>query len=209
MSTAGAARAPAIRAVVCAVTAAAVRAAHAGGVVLMEDSTPEGELVHGWLVDELGTDRVWRVTSLASNVHGAEPAEAQIVAVRRAEREQQALVAHPATKTALLLGGPIPRADLFPLGDLYASQVAQLATGCTLPPAVMSLAERSGGVRRLDAALIRLIEGRESLSAATEGLEPDTAEELTELYERGRFYRLRPRLIPKLSARTLGVDLFD
>lgn len=199
----------AIRTVVGGVLAEAVRAARAGGVVVLEDTTPQGELVHGWLVTSLGAERVWRVTALASNVHGADAADAQIVAARRAEHERQALLAHPASKTELLLGGRIPRADLFPLGDLYASEVAQLASGCTLPPPVAVLAERIGGVSSMDTALRRLIEGRESVTAALSALPQEAGLELAGLYERGRYHRLRPRLVPKLTARTLGVDLFD
>jgi hypothetical protein len=60
----------------------------------------------------------------------------------------------------------------------------------------------------LDAALERLVDGRESPSAALAALGPD-ADEILRLYERGRYYRLRPGLVPKLGARTIGVDLFD
>jgi hypothetical protein len=209
MTVSPASRSSSIRSVIGAVLVEAVRASHARGVVILEDASPQGELAHAWLVESLGTERVWRVTSLASNVHGADAADAQLVAARGAEVERQALLAHPASKTELLLGGRVPRADLFPFGDLYASQVAQLASGCTLPPEVAALAGRAGGLEGLDAALMRLIDGREPLAAATSTLPREARNELAELYERGRFHRLHPRLVPKLSARTLGVDLFD
>jgi hypothetical protein len=202
-------RSAAIRTVVCGVIAAAVREADSGGVVVMEDWTPEGELVHEWLAGALGAMRVWRVAALASNVHGVDVADQRLLAAFRAARERSALLAHPASKTMLLLGGPPPRADVFPLGDLYASQVARLANDWSVPEAIEPLARRTGGIDVLDAALMRLIEGREPLAAALSGLDPDTGHEVARLYERGRYYRLRPRLVPKLGARTIGVDLFD
>lgn len=209
MTAAGSARSDAVREVICAVIVEAVRASGAGGVLILEDSSPQGELVHGWLTEALGRSRVWRVTTLASNVHGTDPTDAQVVAARQLERERYALLAHPASKTELLLGGRMPRADLFPLGDLYATQVAQLAEGCTLPPNVAKIADAAGGIEAVDAALMRWIEGRESMAASLDGLAPESRRDVAELYERGRFHRLRPRLVPKLSARTLGVDLFD
>jgi hypothetical protein len=191
--------------VVRGVVAAAVRGARAGGVVVLEDWTPEGELTYEWLVRELSEARVWRVASLASNVH-AEPAESHVVAAWQAMRERGALLAHPANRTALLLGGMLPRADVFPLGDAYASQVEAMAGRWHAPPEISALARRLGGVAALDRALVQLVDGggRESL-----GIEAGLADEIVRLYERGRYHRLRPRLVPKLGTRTLDIDLFE
>lgn len=201
----------AVRSIICDVIVEAVRSARAGGVVILDDWTPEGELVHDWLVEALGRPRVWRAGALASNVHGDGPdrSDAELPGAWRCAREQSALIAHPASKTALLLGGAPPRADLFPLGDVYASQVERLAGSCRLPDDVAQLARTAGGIGTIDAALVRLVDARSPAADALSDLDAGIAGELLRLYERGRYFRLRPRLVPKLSARTLGIDLFD
>jgi hypothetical protein len=204
-------RAAAIRSIVGDVIGEAVRVSGAAGVAVLDDWTPEGELAYEWLVAALGETRVWRGASLASNVQGGTPdrAGAQMLGVWRFARDRHGLIAHPSSKTALLLGGPLPYADLFPLGDLYASQVARLAGGWSVPDELAGVVSGAGGLDLLDAALARLIEAREPAATALAGLTGDSAAEVMRLYERGRYHRLRPRLVPKLSARTLGVDLFD
>lgn len=203
-----AARGAAIRSVVGGVIAEAVRSAGAGGVVVLDDWTPEGELAYEWLVESLGEPRVWRGAALASNVQGTDRADSQMLAAWHFARDRAGLIAHPATKTALLLGGSLPRADLFPLGDLYASQVARLAGSWSLPDELEPIVRRIGGVDVLDAALSRMVDARESASSALAALGAD-ADEIVRRYERGRYHRLRPMLVPKLGDRTIGVDLFD
>jgi hypothetical protein len=188
--------------VVRGVCAAAVAETGASGIIVLEDWTPEGELVYEWLVRELGESRVWRAASLASNVQGLSPGEAQELGARRAAAADDALLAHPANRTALLLGGRLPAADLFPLGDAWASQVEELAGRWSAEPAVEALAGAFGGVAAMDDALRRAVEGGEP------GDTPQAAE-LARLYGRGRWWRLRGRVVPKLGARTIGIDLFD
>jgi hypothetical protein len=197
--------------VVRAVVAGAVREAAAGGVVVLEDWTPEGELVYEWLIAELGEERVWRAASLASNVQhsGADAVDAQRLAAWRMAREQAALIAHPANKTVLLLGGRVPWADLYPLGDVWATQVEALARRWSGPEEVEAVAAAAGGLSALDHALARMIDARENAAAALASLPAAAAQELVTLYERGRYFRLRARLVPKLGTRTLGIDLFD
>lgn len=184
--------------VVRAVVAAAVDEARATGVVVQQDWSPEGELLYEWLVHELGEARVWRGASLTDNVQGEPAARARAAA---------ALVAHPTNKTALLLGGRPPYADLLPLGDLWASQVEEIAGRWSAPHEVEALATRMGGIRVLDVALQDLVERRGSVEGAE--VDADAAAEIGRLYARGRFFRLRPRLVPKLTIRTVGIDLFD
>jgi hypothetical protein len=200
-----------IRSIVGDVIVEAVRSAEAAGVVVLDDWTPEGELAYEWLVGALGETRVWRGASLASNVQGAgvDGADAQLLGAWHFASERAGLIAHPASKTTLLLGGPLPHAHLLPLGDLYASQVAELAGGWSMPDELAAIAARAGGLELLDAALARLVDAREPPATALDALAGDTAGEVMRLYERGRYHRLRPRLVPKLGARTLGVDLFD
>ena len=204
-------RAVAIRTIIGDVIAEAVRAAGASGVILLDDETPEGGLAHEWLVEALGPERVWRGAAVASNVQGtgADRRDAQLLGAWQLARERSGLIADPSSRTALLLGGALPRADLFPLGDLYASQIERLAGGSTLAHEIATLARRAGGLEALDAALARLVDARLPADTALHALDDEVAHELLRLYERGRYYRLRPRLVPKLSARTLGVDLFD
>lgn len=182
--------------VVRGVVAAAVRESGAEGVVVLEDGTPEGELVHGWLAAELGAGVVARASAVAGNV-------------QEAVDRNTTLLAHPVNRTALLLGGAPPRADLLPLGDVYASQVEVLAGGWSAPADVERAARAAGGVAALDAALTRWIDGREEPATALAGLDAAAAGDIVRLYERGRWFRLRPRLVPKLGARTLGIDLWD
>ena len=192
------------------VIADAVRDAGAAGVVVLDDWTAEGELLYEWLVRELGEARVWRVASLASNVQEVPAAaDAQLVAASRAVRDRGALLAHPANRTALLLGGALPRADLFPFGDVPATQMQVLAGSWTAPPEVVQVATAAGGVVALDAALGRWLDERWDEAGAFAGLDAGVARRALELYGRGRYSRLRPRLVPKLGARTIGIDLFD
>lgn len=169
----------------------AVRAAGASGVVVLDDWTPEGELAYEWLVAALGEDRVWRAASQEGNVDGG------------------ALLAHPANRTALLLGGRLPLADLLPLGDVGASQVEALAGSWSAPDSVRDLARDAGGPAALDAALARLLDERRPAREALAGLNADVARRLLACLDAGRWFRLYPRLVPKLGSRTLGIDLFD
>jgi hypothetical protein len=202
---------PALRVerVIRGVCAAAVHASDAGGIVVLDDWTPEGEVVYEWLVRELGEARVWRAASLSSNVQGLTAAEAQEIGAWRAARMDGALIAHPANRTALLLGGRLPVADLLPLGDVWASEVEALTGRWSGEAAVETLAAAAGGVAALDATLRRLLEQGADERSATAALPPDVAEELLRLYQRGRWSRLRPRTVPKLGTRTIGIDLFD
>lgn len=210
MQTQEAGRAARIRRIVCDVVAAAVRDAGAGGIVVLDDWTPEGGLVHDWLTAALGSDRVWRVSALAANIQTPmDPAEARVVAAWRAVRERAALVAHPLNRTALLLGGAPPMADLLPLGDLYASQVEALTGDWSAPDDVAAAVAAAGGPAALDAALQHWLDTRMDAATALAPLGPELARQVAGLNARGRHFRLRPRLVPKLGTRTVGIDLWD
>jgi hypothetical protein len=176
------------------VCAAAVRDTGATGIVLLDDGSPECALAWDWLVAPLGSARVWRSAPAAGNVQGA---------------AADALLAHPSNRTALLLGGRLPAVDLLPLGDVPASQVEALAGRWSGPPAVETLATLLGGAGTLDDALERLLERGTAAETPTAGLPADAAAELLRLWQAGRWWRLRHRLVPKLGPRTIGIDLFD
>jgi hypothetical protein len=54
-----------------------------------------------------------------------------------------------------------------------------------------------------------LVEERRPAAVAVARLPAVAAAELLQRYAAGRWHRLRPRLVPKLAVRTLGIDLFD
>lgn len=168
-----------VAAVVAAVMRQAVRDAGAEGMLLRDDGSPEARLVREWCGDVL-------VTGERDNV----------------------LAAHPANKTALLLGVSVPFTRLLPLGDLYASQVEALAGGWTAPLIVHALADRAGGVTVLDRALSALVDERRDARAALTPLPAAVRPDVLAAFERGRFARGHIGLVPKLGARTLGIDLF-
>jgi hypothetical protein len=163
--------------------AQALRAARAAGIALLEPESPEGRLAHAWCLAAVGPGRV-----LAGRW------------------EPGWLTAHPANKTALLLG-EVPPALLLPLGDLYASEVAQLAGDWSAPATVRALAELAGDVASLDAALRRWVEERRPLPEALSALPPAAAAAITAALEHTWLARRHCGLVPKLGSRTLGVDL--
>lgn len=119
-----------------------------------------------------------------------------------------ALLAHAANKTALLLSRDRPRADLLPLGDLYAGQVAELAGGYDLPADAAALVEAAGGLERAEHALQRWLEQRQPPEIALAELPEPVRGPFLEAVRGGRFWREHCGLVPKLSARTIGIDLF-
>lgn len=120
---------------------------------------------------------------------------------------QSGLVLNTTNKTALLLGY-LPSADILPFGDLYYSQVVELAGAAQLPGPSAELAAACGGAEALDRALGRYYDQRMSWPAATGQLAPAAAAQLWSALEAARFRRARVPLIPKLGSRTLGIDLF-
>jgi len=185
-------------------------------VALLDDGSPEAELAAAWLADALPAGALVRVAPPARALEsvlqtagaggGDEAARAE---ARRlwARLLPESLGALPANKTALLLGGALPPEPLLPLGDLYASEVEALAGGWSAPEAVRALAERAGGVERLDDALRARFEGRDP--RGPDRLPACAAEEVRAALARGAASRVAPRIVPKIGYRTLGVDLFE
>lgn len=163
----------------------AVHDARADGVRLLEASWPEAELAHEWCVAALGADRV----STGTNVGVW-------------------LGVHPVCKTALLLG-EVPAAELLPLGDLYASEVRQLAGGWSPSARIRQLSAQAGGDDALDGALRRWAEDRVAAARAVAALPGPAALDVAEAIELGRFARARVGLVPKLTTRTLGIDFWE
>jgi hypothetical protein len=162
----------------------ALRSTGTRAVVLLDAESPEGELL-------------------------TEILERAGIPLAEYSDPTQCLTAHPATKTTLLAGTFFPRADLFPLGDLYATQVRMLIGDCTEDPGVAAAAAATGGLERLDELLTMHIDQRVPLADRTFDQPPGARTAITEALARTRFRRRSAALVPKLSPRTIGTDLLD
>ena len=118
------------------------------------------------------------------------------------------LTVHPANKTALLVGSFIPRVDILPLGDVYASQLQDLVGEWWGDEQVTGLAKAAGGIEALDAVLAAYIDHR-GLVAELTGVTDDVCDVVLAALGRTRFRRARAGIVPKLGTRTIGVDLLD
>lgn len=186
-----------------------------GRVALLDDGSPEAALAARFL-ERLGPDALVRARTEAPEVEsilhavGRSPSDARAAreaARLRARLEPDALPAAPDSKTALLLGGELPPEPFLPLGDLWATEVAELAGGWSAPEEVRALAEAAGGIEALDAALRARVDRRDP--AGLDALPAPVAEEVRRRLERGRASRFSVRVVPKLGRRTVGVDLFE
>lgn len=184
-------------------------------IALLDDGGPEAGLAARLLARAVGEAAVVRVTTDGAGVEpflphpGAVPGWRVEEEVRRlrARLMDGVLPVHPASKTALLLRGELPPEPLLPLGDLWATDVVALAGGWSAPPEVAAAAEAAGGIQALDAALRRLVDGREA--AALDRLPREAAERVRALLAAGRASRRNPRIVPKLGGRTLCIDLME
>ncbi len=123
------------------------------------------------------------------------------------EDTESALSIVPATKTELLLADIETGADLCPLGDLYASEVSLFTDTEVLDPQLRELAGLAGGVAHLDASLRKLLDERRPPDAAFADL-PHIRDAVLMRLQKTRFRRARLGIVPKLGARTIGIDLY-
>lgn len=176
--------------------------ARAPALVLIDDGSPESGLLERILAPALH-DRFGVLSA-----DGAMPADLLRAWARIATTRPGALVALAVNKTAALLGGALP-GPVLPFGDVWASQVAELAGGWSAPERVRALAQSVGGIAPLDRALQALVDRRLPAVQACAGLPADQHGTLLALWEDTRFARRRTGLVPKLGPRTIGIDLFD
>jgi hypothetical protein len=196
------------------VVAQALSDANADGLLILESASPEGRLLVDWASATIGAERIhtspadtsFSVDALAGLPLGADN-ELRRAFARLDSANRNWLLAHPANKTALLLSRDPPPERLLPLGDLYASQVRELAGACTLPPEVDAVISAAGGLDAVDAALFAWLEQRLDLESALARLGTEAANLMRSQLRRNRAVRRWPRIVPKLGSRTLWVDL--
>lgn len=184
-------------------------------IALLDDGGPEADLAARMLARALGEEGVIRVTASEAEVesvlHLAPEATPETLRheIRRlrARSTPGALAAHPGNKTALLLNARLPPEPLLPLGDLWASEVAELAGGWSAPGPVLRIAELAGGIQGLDDALRAYVDRRDP--AGLDSIPSAAADAVRQALAAGRAARMHPILVPKVGTRTLGVDLFD
>lgn len=184
-------------------------------IALLDDRGPEAELAARLLARTLGAEAVVRVAANGAGVDPFLPHPGAVAPWRvkeevrrlRARLMDGVLPAHPANKTALVLGGELPPEPLLPLGDLWATDVDALAGGWSGPPEVVAAAEMAGGIGALDAALRRRIDGGDP--AALDAMPREAADRVRALLAAGRASRRTPRIVPKLGGRTLCIDLME
>jgi hypothetical protein len=186
------ARADRIARIVSGVIRAALRESGRCGIVIVADGSPETGLLCDWCRVHLA-ERVWGAPDTGE--------------LRRLVEERNALAANPVNKTTLLLGAAGSPEPLLPLGDLYATQISDLAGGWSAPPEVQQLIATSGGIELVDQTLQAWFEGWTAPETAVQQLPAEARGPFLEAVRAGRFWRERAGLVPKLSARTIGVDL--
>jgi hypothetical protein len=146
------ARAARVAAVIGAVARQCLADRGARRVALLDDGSPEAVYAARVLREALGEGAVVRVAvddaDLEPLLHLGGPRARLADEARRmrARLLEGAVAAHPAHKTELLLGPSLPPDPLLPLGDLYASEVAELAGGWSASDEVRALAGAAGGV---------------------------------------------------------------
>ena len=74
-------------------------------------------------------------------------------------------------------------------------------------PDLQELADMAGGMNRLDDALRKLLDERRAADAAFAGL-PHIRDAVMTQLQKTRFRRAQSGIIPKLGARTIGIDLY-
>ncbi|HEY7766538.1 hypothetical protein [Longimicrobium sp.] len=184
-------------------------------IALLDDGSEQADLAARLLIHVVGEAAVERVTVTAAEMEPLLPAwpgvprqrvEDELRRVRA--RLTDALPAHPASKTELMMGGALPPEPLLPLGDLWATDVLALGAAWSGSAELRSIADEAGGIETLDAALRRLVDRRDSLGW-DDGLPPAVRERVRLAIRGGAAWRRDPFIVPKLGSRTLGTDLFE
>jgi NAD+ synthase len=136
---------------------------------------------------------------------------------------ERALILGTSNKTELLIGYGTIHGDMAcavnPMGDLFKTQVRQLARHLRVPAAIRAKAPTAGlwdgqtdedeiglTYEEIDSILFRLVDGREALDAVVaRGFPREKVERIAALVRAAEFKRHLPP-IAKISARTVGHD---
>jgi hypothetical protein len=190
-----------------------MRATDRHAVVVTGDG-PEQALLEGWLREAgipvqvpTSTEKALGAQLMEDEGRTDSPwsQEASWLTSQALAWKRNLLVLGTANKTCLLLSPRKPIQAVLPLGDMYASEVWELAGSATVPPI---LEQRSLEVlRQVDQALEDYYLGESTDSTVFQTLPGDLRDGITEAWNAARKgWHPRP-LIPKLGRATLGLDL--
>jgi NAD+ synthase len=198
-------------------------------------SSPESLAHAQQVIDELGVtaetiditpmvDALEAATAgLSAHRKGNVMARLRMVAIYDRSAAWNGLVVGTSNKSELLLGYGTIFGDLAsavnPIGDLYKTQVRQLARYLGVPPAIIEKAPTADLVagqtdegdlgftyETADQLLYLLVDERYSPEeAVTAGFEAGFVDQVLTLVRRSHYKRIPP-VIPKISARTVGHD---
>lgn len=192
-----------VRGIVIQVLREALRNRGLAGVIVGAPPSPEAELLARWCRHGPALTCLARgeVEPVVRAIPGPEE-EAWMAAARARGAREGLLVVHPANKTVLLLGA-VPVAPCYPLGDLWAGEVARWAGRASLPQVLSELdpSVATEVERRLRTGL----EAGAGVTRALSGLDPRVVGAVEADLRFGRQVA-RPPLIPKLGSWTLGMD---
>ncbi len=205
--------------VVVAVVAEAIRDAGAHGVALASSPGPETALLEQWFTAAAITVRIPHAEVVQAV---ADPLEASLAgdaseAVARSNEEARRAAARvianreglipvsAVNKTELIWAERLPPEPLLPLGDLYASQIHTLAGACTAPPPLGDI--EPDRLRAVDKALAQVVDHGVRPDIAFAELPSELRDAAFSAMQRSAWKGTLPPVVPKLSRRTLGVDL--
>lgn len=205
--------------VVVAVVAEAIREADAHGVVLASSPRPETALLERWFTAAAITVKIPDaevVRAVADSLEaglGGDGSEAVARSNEEAHRTAARVIANreglipvsAANKTELIWADRLPPEPLLPLGDLYASQIHALAGACTVPLPLVDI--DPDRLRAVDTAIAQVVEDGLRPDVAFAALPSELRDAALSAMRRSAWKGTLPPVVPKLSKRTLGVDL--
>ena len=190
-----------VAAVIGGVVATAARDAGRSRLVIVDRGGPETELLERVLLEAHVPLPVERVGDASGEIEVAR-AHARRVA------GGDGLLIDPVNKTVALLWPELLAEPVLPLADLYATQVREMAGGWSAPAEAHALIERAGGIDAVDNFLAACFDQRRPIEEALARIpDVEAARAVRARLDAGWWWRRRVGVVPKLGARTLGIDL--